>query len=108
MEYNPNIRYGTHKVKITLQQWDYTGHVVTEIGGNCKGRTILESAMDLDSNELIGNDCSFSIMDEPDDDNYWFKCVLKNDRGDTLQIEDECDRLDAYIVAAEIIDFCKG
>lgn len=34
--YDPNIREGKHVLKATLQQWDYVGHVVYEMGGNCK------------------------------------------------------------------------
>lgn len=108
MDYDPNIRFGTHTVRVTLQQWDYIGHVVTKIRGNCKGRSILDYAMDFDCDSFIESDCSFSISDEPDGHSgYWFECVLKNSAGDVLQIEDSCDELDNYIVAAEIISLCE-
>ena len=39
--YDPNIYRGVHTIKITLQIWDYIGHVTQKIRGNCKGRNIL-------------------------------------------------------------------
>lgn len=40
--YDPNIYKGIHTVEVTIQQWDYVGHIRQSIGGNCKGRTILD------------------------------------------------------------------
>lgn len=40
--YNINIRNGIHTVKVTLQQWDYVGHIIYKIGGNCYGRNVME------------------------------------------------------------------
>ena len=32
--YDPNF-HGVHTIRVTFMQWDYTGHVSFEIGGNC-------------------------------------------------------------------------
>lgn len=43
--YDPNITWGTQTVVITYQQWDYTAQFEVEISGNCKGASILDSAI---------------------------------------------------------------
>lgn len=111
MNYDPNIYEGTHTVKVTLQEWDYTGYVIMTISGNCKGASILESAIDLDEFEdnISENQCKFKVFDEPDDDdNYWFSCILYRDNGDELDVEDELNSLSNYIVKAEIIDYVEN
>lgn len=108
MNYDPNIYEGTHTIKVTLQEWDYTGYVIMTIGGNCKGASILQDALDLDEFEdnIDENQCQFKVLDEPDDeDRYWFNCVLYRDNGDELDVEDELDSLSDYIVKVEIIDY---
>ncbi len=40
--YNPNVCFGIHIVEITLQQWEYVGHITQEIHGNCKGREVID------------------------------------------------------------------
>lgn len=40
--YDPNIRWGLHTIKVSFQRWDYKGYVTFVKGGNCKGLDILE------------------------------------------------------------------
>ena len=108
MNYDPNIYEGIHTVKVTLQEWDYTGYVIMTIDGNCKGASILRNALNLDEFEdnINENQCKFKVIDEPDDeDKYWFNCVLYRDNDDELDVEDELDRLPDYITKVEIIDY---
>lgn len=106
MNYNPNVRNGIHKVKMTLQQWEYIGEIIFEVGGNCKGKSILECAMDVYEEDIIENSCNFSYFDETDDDgDNWFKCILKDDDGNEMEVEDKGESLEDYIVGIEIIDF---
>ena len=79
--YDPNIYRGVHTIKITLQIWDYIGHVTQKIRGNCKGRNILS----LD----------------------FFTCVLKNKKGDILEFERDAEEMNNLIVGIEIIDFVE-
>ena len=44
--YDPNIRWGKHTVKVSFQRWDYKGFVMFRKGGNCKGLDVL--ALDED------------------------------------------------------------
>ncbi|HBK5779655.1 TPA: DUF5406 family protein, partial [Enterococcus faecium] len=39
--YDPNIRWGTHTIKVSFQRWDYKGFVTFRRGGNCKGLDVL-------------------------------------------------------------------
>lgn len=108
MNYDHNIRYGRHLIKVTLQSSNYTGSFILEIDGNCKGSKILEEALDPDfyNYNITKNYCSLVMIDEPDDDNnYWFKCELKNDKDEILIIEDTCDSIGDYVVAVCIIDY---
>ncbi|MDU6989836.1 MAG: DUF5406 family protein [Escherichia coli] len=50
--YNPNIRWGIHTIKLSFQQWDYKGFITFEKGGNCKGLDILE--LDVDDRRTVG------------------------------------------------------
>lgn len=97
--YDPNYAYGKHTVEITLQNWQYTGKIRTKIKGNCKGFNVLESAKDIYEDDKYESDCEFKIQDD------WFSCVLKDENGNKLDIDDELDNLEDYIVKLEIIDF---
>jgi hypothetical protein len=66
--YDPNFR-GVHTIRVTFMQWDYTGHVSFEIGGNCKGAELLDfTFLECDNQEDIDryseNDCQFSYDEE--------------------------------------------
>ncbi len=97
--YDPNYAYGKHTVEITLQSWQYTGKIKTKISGNCKGFSVLESAKDIYEDDKYESDCEFKIEDD------WFSCTLKDENGETLDVDDELDSLEDYIVKLEIIDF---
>ena len=102
--YNPNIYEGIHTVKVTLQQWDYVGHLIYEMGGNCKGKTILDfDFYDMDIDSIIQNDCQLML------DEYFdiFECKLKNENGDTMDFECDASEMNDMIVAIEIIDYRK-
>lgn len=75
--YDPNF-HGVHTIRVTFMQWDYTGHVSFEIGGNCKGAELLDfTFLECDNQEDIDryseNDCQFSY----DEENEVYTAVLK-------------------------------
>lgn len=39
--YDPNIRWGKHTVKVSFQRWDYKGFVMFRKGGKYKGLDVL-------------------------------------------------------------------
>jgi len=98
--YDPNIHSGIHTVKVTIQQWEYVGHIIQKISGNCRGRSML----DFDF-ETFGtcdkNDCDLRF----DEEYSCFSAALKNENGDTLLVEGDPSEFNQMIVAVEIIDF---
>jgi len=101
VNYNPNVRWGTHTVKIMFQQWDYKGYVTYEIGGNVKGMSIFPS----DSDDLYDINFKENPITFKDVNEDWFSMTLKNSQGEELEVEEEFDCLGSCIVGFEIIDF---
>lgn len=100
--YNPNIENGVHTIRITLQQWDYVGHIIQKMYGNCMGRDVLDFEF-YDIDDAPDNDCKLKYHEDYD----YFTCVLKNENGDTLKCEGDTDEMNDMIVGIEIIDFCE-
>lgn len=98
--YDPNIYNGVHTVKITLQQWDFVGHIIQKISGNCKGRNVLDFDFECED-EFPDNDCDLTYNDEYN----MFSCKLKNKEGDTLECKCDAADMNKMIVGMEIIDF---
>lgn len=98
--YDPNIYKGIHTVRITIQQWGYVGHITQQIHGNCKGRDILDFDFECEDGENE-NDCSLQF----DEEYEYFKAVLKDENGNTLEVEGEAEDFNKMIVAVEIVDF---
>lgn len=51
--YDPNIQWATHDVEIMYQQWDYTCTAVVQVEGNCKGFSIMESAISMHVDKIF-------------------------------------------------------
>lgn len=103
--YDPNITQGVHTVKVTLQIWDYVGHVTYKIGSRCKGRAILDfDFLDFETeDEFSENDCCLEYHEDGD----YFSCTLKNENGDTLECKNDVEEMNDMIVALEILDYKK-
>lgn len=98
--YDPNIHRGIHRIKVTLQQWGYVGHIFQEIRGNCKGKSILD--FDFENQDAENeNDCNLRYEEETE----YFSADLKNESGDTLLVGGDAEEFNQLIVAIEIIDF---
>ena len=100
--YDPNIYRGVHTVKIKLQKWEYKGHIIRRVCGNCKGRNVLDFDFECEDN-FPDNDCYLKYHEDRD----FFSCVLKNDDGDILQGNYYAEEMNDMIVGIEIIDFCE-
>ena len=98
--YDPNIYRGVHTVKITLQIWEYKGHIIKRVGGNCKGRTILDFDFECEDS-FSDNDCQLEYHEDLD----YFSCVLKDEEGNTLKCDGDAEEMNDMIVGIEIIDF---
>lgn len=98
--YNVSIRNGVHRVRVTLQQWKYKGHIWLNTGGNCYGRSIIDFDFDCVDDDLE-NDCNLVYEEE---DNC-FTAILKDDDGNECVVEGEADDFNNMIVAVEIIAY---
>lgn len=115
MNYDPNLNNAIHTVRLTFQQWEYTGHIAFEISGNCKGADILATAIDdlYEDTKFVENDCKFKF-NEPDkdtNDDYadgWYSMTLKDKDGNELFCNDTLPNdIPEMLVAAEIVDVKK-
>jgi hypothetical protein len=106
--YDPNYSFGEHTVRVTIQKWQYKGTIKVKVGGDCKGLSILEDIDDFiyDQADTLESDCNFILLEESENDNDpWFRAVLKDNEGNEFQLEDYWNALEKAIVAVEIIDF---
>ncbi|GCD11737.1 DUF5406 family protein [Clostridium tagluense] len=103
-----NFKGRIHTVEVTLQEGEYKGTFKQKIGGNCFGKTILDS-IDIDEipvdEQFEENNCQLQII-ENDKGEYWYTCVLKDDEGNESNIEEEARYLQNLVVKLEIVD-CK-
>ena len=98
--YDPNIEYGIHTVKVTLQQWEYVGHIIWRVGGNCTGKSVLDFDFEQFEDDFdLENDCQMKC------DEGLLSCVLHDGEGNELEIEEEWEEMNKLIVGMEIIDF---
>lgn len=100
-----NFRERVHTVRVTFQSGKYKGHIAFEVGGNCRGKDLLDWDVYCEDQEsvekYVENDCKFRIDDK---ENIYFM-VLKDDEGNELEIECYDSReVDENMVAIEIID----
>lgn len=104
--YDRQNRVGVHKVKVTFQDESYKGHIVAQIGGNCKGFSVMDFDCYCWSGEAIEklkeNTCK---LEYHFDDGEWLTMELTNEDGDTCEYELECEELGDYVVAVEILSF---
>lgn len=98
--------YVTHTARITLMEDCYKGYVSIEIGGNCRGASILESAIDFfDDPSSFTSNCNFVCIFD-DDDKPWFSFVLSDGNGnEAAYVDVELRELMNMMVAVEIIEY---
>lgn len=97
--YDPNLTWAKHTMKISFMMWDYKGHVTYEMGGNARGISLLAvDPLDLYETTFDENPVNFRNLGEA-----WFAMDLTNEKGDITRVEDDFKSLGDYIVAVEII-----
>ena len=104
-----NFRNREHLVEVTIQQGEYKGRFRVPVDENRFGLDILEVIdedviFDIDNYECI--DCSIELIGEDEEDEEWFRYVLKDDEGNECEGEDICKDFRKLIVGINIID-CK-
>ena len=74
---------------------------VREIAGNCRGKDVLDfdfEELNNDESFQYKNDCQMKCEEGE------FSCVLKDEKGDALQVTDYAEEMNKLIVDMEIID----
>ena len=97
-------RNNNHTLEITLQSGEYKGTLRQDIGGNCRGFTVLQvfDPECFDPKDLSYNDCNLAFSND-DDWEDWFTCTLKNEKGEELECEGCAEDLGDMVVKLEII-----
>jgi hypothetical protein len=107
-KYDSNCESATHTILVTLMQENYVGHIVMQIGGNCKGKSILECIDFYSETEFntahTKNDCEIKYHEEGD----FFTCVLRDKEGKVLFCEEDSEGMNDMIVSIEIIAVEQG
>ena len=99
MNYDPNLvfcgRMATQTVRLTFGQWEYRMTMDVNVGGNCRGLSVIEAAVERAYDEL---------PDAPHASEAKI-IILTNADGERLDCEeDDEDWLQNMLIAAEIID----
>lgn len=54
--YDPNITWSRHTFELIFMQWDYSLTVEVEVNGNCRGATLIDSAVITAFDDLYDED----------------------------------------------------
>lgn len=88
--YDPNIRWAVHIVEITYQMWEYSTTAQVTVTGNCKGESILQSAIGVHADEIYEQqgDNAELILRRPAED---------GDGEDTLTTSPDDDDIESWL-----------
>jgi len=94
-KYSPNTMWGKQHVELVLMQWAYSFKIVIDVGGNCTGMSVLETAIGTLYNRLLPKDGGPA------------KVLLKDRKGNRLWCTDDEGRDDDWlkdmVVSARIV-----
>lgn len=95
--YDPNITWARHTFALTFMQWDYSLTVTAEVGGNCRGAVLIDSAIDRAFDDLYDED--------EDDAVIVLRRPAEDGNGeDTLEVTiDGTDELKSLCVSAVLV-----
>ena len=101
--YDPNIRYGIHTIKVTFQVWEYSGYVIYQLRGNIKGiHAFPTDADDLCGGGFLENNARLEDLGEE-----WYRMYLTDEKGEEIEVEEEWRYLNDSIVGMEIVDYVE-
>ena len=107
--YDVNINWGKAEVEVELQSEEYKGKFSTIVCGNVLGERAIDTVLDCIQDgdiEILKSNCNLEIiLAEEYDDEDFFTCDLKDDKGNELNIEMPLDYLNNYIVGIKIIKY---
>lgn len=112
MNYDPNMtlcgRMAKQKVRLTFGTWDYRAVMEVEVGGNCTGLDVIETAVgvafdQLEQRPIYGSKETYAVINMPKigDPEEVMECDEEMDYRDRLRGE---DWLKDMLISAEIFD----
>ncbi|WP_279125742.1 DUF5406 domain-containing protein [Lactobacillus taiwanensis] len=113
--FDPNYIHCFSKktIKLTFQQWEYTGTAFVEIGGNC---TFADMLSEFENGDTLlsllkqkTSKLNFDLKDISQDEEgkNWFRAILISDTGEKCETEDFLDALPEMLVGIDLIDIQK-
>ena len=97
-------------IKLTFQQWEYTGTAFVEIGGNCSFVDMLSDFQDGDTllsllkQKTSKLDFEFEDLGQDEEGENWFRAILFSDTGEECETEFFLDELPEMLVGIELVD----
>lgn len=110
--------FGEHVVRVTLGVDTYRAYYEVQIGGNCHGFSVIDTAVEDIYDQLMKIENEKNPQEGTDDDEdedyederRYLAIELKDAKGDTLIVEKDeegYDWIKGMVVAAEIISYKK-
>ena len=106
-DYDPlNGSDGVHTIKVTLQCGELRGSFTYEMGGNCKGREILDFDAESEFDEDFLKKAKFENLQITVLDDEYFELVL-GEKEDRCSLEVDVREINSMIVGMEIVGFAE-
>ena len=100
-----DVTYGTHTVRVHVQDGNFKGYIDFTIGGNCKGKDVLN----FDFEEIDADDIArmelHNLEIKSAGDGYFYIKIHDDNHMDWTDGEYEAYDLDNMIVGIEIVSF---
>lgn len=96
LAYAPDLKWSTQVVRITYQQWDYSGDFDVTIHGNCHGLTILKAAIARHAVQLFEELGQYPVL-------ILKRPALDGDGEDTLECDADEEDLEEMCVGIRIV-----
>ena len=107
-DYDPlNGSDGVHTIKVTLQCGELRGSFTYEMGGNCKGKDVLDFDADSEVDEELLEQAKFDNLEISISDDEYFVVVL-GEKEDHCSLEVDAREINSMIVGMEIVGFAEG
>ncbi len=108
MNYDPNIQWAVQTVRVTLGSWKYRATFTYEMGGNCKGFSVMG---EHNITEAILEQLAEARSADLDDEYAHLHFTMTDPDGNEMRCEPDQENLDNWIagmvIAVEIIDIRK-
>ena len=98
-----------HSVIVTLGNGRYRKQIEVDIGGNCLGKQVLESAIDAAFESVMdGNDHIDLVLTDPDGSDLYIELFAKYPDGEEPDYQESAECVfENMVIGAQIVDYYK-